>query len=737
MPEHLDQQTDEWSLKLSKFDSRSGAQLMGILSIMLIVVVSSITYGVLHYAYVPLFLLSIVISLLCCCTYALIYLLAQKYQVAWLDRLNHRQKNLQLQALFSTLSPWPVLRFDRHGQLISKNSVAKTYFYSYNTQNRAQRSIYDFFPELSRDDWQLIMSNSQSFAIERNRGGYWLSFYFRAHHQLGMVNVYGYDVTAYKKNSVHLKAQITDLQAVNEIHNQLILSVVNVLQQPVNNINNQVLNTHNIAHSKIGDVYNSHHQDNLLINELNTLQTLVRHLNNCIDLSQTQANQVVCDLRNLIENLVDELAPKAAHLKGELIFDGQFDNEILLLVNDQVCQQILSLLLNFAIHQSAQNITLLTFNTGPSIKGLKTLEFTIEDSGADLDLRILQSILLPQTTTAVSQAVINSQMIAIDYFSLQIAGLLLKTMQAKVQVTPSALGGHLIQIKITTPVASEQPLAPLQQLHQYTIAIADPQFHTVQALSRALRNYGAKVLIFKTLAELKALSNQALPDFIVHKIENWPVDAHRNTDTNDAQNSALHGFEAINSWAYSKGIITGYICDHGIDFTAPIFHRVSILKCIQKPIRASGLPEYINQLLAKDSQQITNAHDDLFPEINMSEARRLVHQNIPQFERALLSFYGRFTTIRLSMDITDLRLLQTRATHIGAYHLRDLAVDLENKLSQQVSHIALDNGAAIDTLYDAMQYSLAKTIQETQVLLHSFSYMQTEMNQSIPIAAAH
>ena len=163
------------------------------------------------------------------------------FQNQWFQRIRNEHKETQRQALFASLCPWPVLRFDRYGQLISNNSQAKTYFYS-DHQNQNFRCIFDFFPEISKNEWQQLFETDQPYSIEQDRYGFWVCFYFRAHSKMGVVNVYGYDITLYKRTMKNYRLSEESIEKAFAQRKYIYKEMLNELQKPLRSLNASLKN---------------------------------------------------------------------------------------------------------------------------------------------------------------------------------------------------------------------------------------------------------------------------------------------------------------------------------------------------------------------------------------------------------------------------------------------------------------------------------------------------------------
>ncbi len=547
------------------------------------------------------------------------YGFAKKYQSEWYDQVIQKNKDLQLQALFSTLNPWPVLRFDRYGQLISKNSCAKTFFYTLKHDGQHQRSVFDFFPEITKETWLEIVNQETHFELEHNRSGYWLCFYFRSHIQLGVINVYGFDVTRYKRNQLDAEKKMK--QTVQETKNktQLLLDTFEALRWPAKAVRSQMSDEYSIDYKAM--------QTDLL-----AITDIVSRLEDLTELDVVQFRQYPhsFDCRFMFETLVQNAAQQAYRSGSEVVFDCDLGWRDFIIADGRRLQQAIAALLRFAIERSAGHLILVKVRWISSV-GLTAgealdnsigyesaaqnmvLRVSIHDSG-HFDERIIQlfsgdGVLVENNSkfgndgrfwndsrsennsrsendsrSGYENTSTESEVTGYD-LNLRFVSILVPLVGGEVAVQGSPLGGHAICLDWPVRVSPDHDIVDQSHiLEQYHIHVFDYVRLSAESIAKTLSRAGASVALSATPSELFVCIEDHRPHVVVFAEQQGQL---LDCELLEKVRACCDGQVAICAVVYCED-----------DFDHPQFDDLDIQAIITKPISSHLLIQAIQKAVS-------------------------------------------------------------------------------------------------------------------------------------------
>tara|TARA_B100000676_G_C18081205_1_gene851364 strand:+ start:1441 stop:4152 length:2712 start_codon:yes stop_codon:yes gene_type:complete len=573
------------------------------------------------------------------CLWVSFYLFAKKYQSGWFDEVTAKNKELQLQALFSTLNPWPVLRFDRYGQLISKNSCAKTYFYTLQYGADGLRSVYDFFPELTKEQWQSIVQESTPFELEYNRSGFWLCFYFRSHSQLGVINVYGYDVTAYKRQEQKTLQMQKNTTAVSFKTSQLLNDIFYSIQQPVKQLKLHLEENPELLTSVLG-------------HDLKVAYGFLRQLEHIHELepSRFKMNTHSFDCRFMFERLMTETAKSVYFQSTEIIVDADFGRHDYIHTDGRQLQLALEALLSFAIKRSQHKKVVVKARwnndlTNPhAISGQQTqfdekmfFRISVHDSGT-ADDRIIH----------LFNEVENLKRDPSDYVDLNLRFLmtLLPLVGGKAEAFVSPVGGY--EIRIDWPVEPVRDhLAPdmSQTLEDFQIYVHDNEGLVAETTAKTLTRMGASVEYGCNQAALMKGIQAGVPNMVVYGLG---IGEKADADV----------FASIRS-AIGHPVPICLLVNQGEDIASQEFDDLDIDSIVLKPIRSRLLAQGIEHAAVMHKTKLAGpVAAEETPEVDKKEALTSEPQKVGQGHRPVI--------LVVDDDIVVLHLVTDLLVGIGA-----------------------------------------------------------------------
>ena len=499
------------------------------------------------------------------------YTFARRYQTSWFEQVTENNKDLQLQALFSTLNPWPVLRFDRYGQLISKNSCAKTFFYT-NRDGVRQRSVFDFFPELTKNQWRTIVDNDTVFEIEQNRSGFWLCFYFRPHGKLGVVNIYGYDVTRYKRNQFLATAQQASLDQKTMKAGHLLSEVLVALKVPTKAIHDAC---------KSSD-----------LNTMAIINTSSQHITNVLarlddichmDSSSIKNYSHSFDCQQLIEKVMLDYAKQAFMVGTELIVDYDLGQHNCITTDGVRLQKALESLFEYSIAHSHGRQVLIKIRW---IAELGLSEQAALDHSVGVDSQTHKMVLRTSAHDSDSGrdevlSFFNQSSSPQDIhgnidLNLRFIHAVVNKIGGSITASGSALGGQAITVdwpvEVTQNRVSADPSAALKDVKVYVFDAFDL---CAEVIAKTIARAGAAVQFGSDPSQLFKQLRVHKPDVLVYSLGFATAVDHQ----------ALNALRSATGHIIPVCLMT----HHGEDLNQHKFNQLAVESIVTKPARSTLL----------------------------------------------------------------------------------------------------------------------------------------------------
>ena len=179
----------------------------------------------------PLFFLLIAIFIILTITYLFIqfFLIPQQRKYS-LEKKETELRNEKKVALFTTLSPNPVIRFDRNGKILLTNNAGIELVES---GTPVGLSIQELIPDLKGIDLTRIIDNVEEFSLDALLGDKEFSIYIKGIPESNFGHIYLYDVTERKKAIEALIAAKEKAEEMDRLKTNFLANMSHELRTPL------------------------------------------------------------------------------------------------------------------------------------------------------------------------------------------------------------------------------------------------------------------------------------------------------------------------------------------------------------------------------------------------------------------------------------------------------------------------------------------------------------------------
>jgi signal transduction histidine kinase/BarA-like signal transduction histidine kinase len=179
----------------------------------------------------PLFFLMIAIFIILVMTYLFIqfFLIPQQRKFS-LEKKETELRNEKKIALFTTLSPNPVVRFDRSGNILLTNNAG---FELTKNDTPIGMNVQQLIPDLKGLDLTRIIDNVEEFSLDAMLGDKEFSIYIKGIPESNFGHIYLYDVTERKKAIEALIAAKEKAEEMDRLKTNFLANMSHELRTPL------------------------------------------------------------------------------------------------------------------------------------------------------------------------------------------------------------------------------------------------------------------------------------------------------------------------------------------------------------------------------------------------------------------------------------------------------------------------------------------------------------------------
>ncbi len=291
----------------------------------------------------PLFFLLIAIFIILAITYLFIqYFLIPQQRKYSIEKKEIELRNEKKVALFTTLSPNPVIRFDRNGKILLTNHAGLELT---ERGTPVGMSIQELIPDLRGLDLTRIIDNVEEFSLDAMLGGKEFSIYIKGIPESNFGHIYLYDITERKKAIEALIAAKEKAEEMDRLKTNFLANMSHELRTPLIGILGfSEMLTENLAGTPDEEfakvIYTSGNR-------------LHETLNKILDLTQIESQKLTVNKSEIevVKKLTEEvkLFEKAAEQKGLALKIESNADYIVAELDETLLRQIINNLLSNAI----------------------------------------------------------------------------------------------------------------------------------------------------------------------------------------------------------------------------------------------------------------------------------------------------------------------------------------------------------------------------------------------------
>jgi signal transduction histidine kinase len=296
----------------------------------------------------PLFFLLIAIFIILAITYLFIqYFLIPQQRKYSIEKKETELKNEKKVALFTTLSPNPVIRFDRGGKILLTNHAGLELT---ERGTPVGMNIQELIPDLKGLDLTRIIDNVEEFSLDAMLGDKEFSIYIKGIPESNFGHIYLYDVTERKKAIEALIAAKEKAEEMDRLKTNFLANMSHELRTPLIGILGfSEMLTENLAGTPEEEFAKVIHTSGNRLHET---------LNKILDLTQIESQKLTVNNSEIevVKKVTEEvkLFAKAAEQKGLTIKIESSADYIVAEIDETLLRQTLNNLLSNAVKYTNQ-----------------------------------------------------------------------------------------------------------------------------------------------------------------------------------------------------------------------------------------------------------------------------------------------------------------------------------------------------------------------------------------------
>ncbi|MCX6169143.1 MAG: HAMP domain-containing sensor histidine kinase [Ignavibacteriales bacterium] len=305
------------------------------------------------------------------------------------EEKNLKLEQAELMALFASLSPDPVFRFDPSGLIILANNSAHNILPGKNlVGDQAQKVL----PFVNDHDIKEVISNNLTISDTALLGGRYFQFIIEGVSKFQVCQVYGRDITDLKNTERDLKEALIRAEDAKRMKEFFLAQISHEIRSPLN----VIVGYSDLLADELKDEKKDEYT-NILRSMKNNSKRLYRTFDLLLNVSQLQTGRYdarfeLVDLHSLLKTLQNEFLSMAEEKNLSLELTNSINEEVSVIVDHYALAQIFMNLFDNAIKYTDKGwIKVNIYQSGPSVC------VDVSDSGKGISKEYIDKLFIPFT----------------------------------------------------------------------------------------------------------------------------------------------------------------------------------------------------------------------------------------------------------------------------------------------------------------------------------------------------
>lgn len=297
-----------------------------------------------------------------------------------------QMQHTEMMALFSELSPDPVIRCDISGRILLSNESANDIF---NKKILLGEYIENVFPIIKNFDIEKVIDYGLIKNFEHTVDGKHFQFVVAGVPKYNAIQIYGRDISQLKTTQQELKVALTKANASTKLKEEFLSRISHEIRSPLVSIQgySELLKSQS-------DEFSPEYQ-NIFQSIENNSKRLYRTVELILNMSQVQTGSYESSFKeiniyNVVEKTFREFKSFADESKLDFSFDSQVDTETSIFADEYSVSQIVVNLIDNAFKYTRKgSISVGLYKENQSVK------IVVEDSGVGISEKYLNNLFQP------------------------------------------------------------------------------------------------------------------------------------------------------------------------------------------------------------------------------------------------------------------------------------------------------------------------------------------------------
>jgi len=305
------------------------------------------------------------------------------------EEKNLKLEQAELMALFASLSPDPIFRFDPTGLIILANNSAHNILPGKNLVGEQAQKVLPF---VNDHDIKEVISNNLTINDTALLGGRYFQFIIEGVSKFHVCQVYGRDITELKNTERDLKEALIRAEDAKRMKEFFLAQISHEIRSPLN----VIVGYSDLLADELHDEKKNEYS-NILRSMKNNSKRLYRTFDLLLNVSQLHTGKYdarfeLVDLYSLLKTLQNEFMSMAEEKDLSLELTNSINEEVSVIVDHYALAQIFMNLLDNAIKYTDKGwIKMNIYQSGSSVC------IDVSDSGKGISKEYIDKLFVPFT----------------------------------------------------------------------------------------------------------------------------------------------------------------------------------------------------------------------------------------------------------------------------------------------------------------------------------------------------